>query len=93
MAWREVIEDERNRLSSTRIVALAAAFTVILLALLDGVAEVTVDPTLVGALAGLSLGAFTKAAVDKRSPHAVVGAELHKARESKAMGAVPDTEG
>ena len=88
MAWREIVEDERNRLSSTRIVALAAAFTVIALALLDGVTQVTVDPTLVGALAGLSLGAFTKAAVDKRGPHATAEAELHKARESKAMGAI-----
>lgn len=92
MAWREIIEDERYRLSSTRIVMLAASLVVILLALLDAFFTVTVDAPLVDALVWLALGAAVKAGADKHSPAARVDAEIVRGRATGQIRAIPDEE-
>lgn len=86
----EVLKDERGAPSSKRIMGLTAGMTLCVTLLAQAFSPFTVEVSepLVEALMWVCVGGLGLASLDKFSPQAKVNAELHKARESKAIPAV-----
>lgn len=99
-----LFRDERGSVSSKRVVGVSSAFTLILIALgqlvlpavfhyfdSDHPPVLTVQESVVTALAAVVIGVFVTTSADKFSPGGKVDAEVQRARASREMGAIPET--
>lgn len=98
-----LFHDERGAVSSKRVVGVSSGFTLIVIALgqlvLPAVfhyfdAEhppvLTVQESVITALAAVVIGVFVTTSADKFSPGGKVDAEVQRARATAEMRAVPD---
>jgi len=92
-------DDERGARSSKRLIGVAASLalialyvlhtlTILYVALVTETSPAPPDPVTSGIVATLAGWVLALSSADKRAPMAVAAAEVHKARESRAMGAV-----
>ena len=99
-----LFHDERGAVSSKRVVGVSCAFTLMAIAfgqmLLPAVfnwfdhehpPSISVQESVITALAAVVIGVFVTTSADKFSPGGKVDAEVQRERATREMQAIPDT--